>query len=226
MGAFTGLSQYFYHGIVNKAIELNYSEPNILILQGEETLFRKKFPHMWTTIESCGHHRDNRTPFEYARDLVASWVFEDCVIGSLRDSGLEITHGGSDKCRNILPDDMVTSNSDAMLILDNKSIPIEIMCDYTGFWTNKGKIDLRDNKYQKLSDTQSIFMGFSTTDNKMILLDFDSELNVEYIASHRPYGNKPAYSILIENSAIQPFTTTEMVNTIKNMYNKRKIGKF
>ena len=35
MGAFTGLSQYFYHGIVNKAIELNYSEPNILILQGE-----------------------------------------------------------------------------------------------------------------------------------------------------------------------------------------------
>lgn len=221
MGAYEGLSHYFSQGILSKAVELGYSESNLLLLQGEETIFRQKYSNIYNKLMSCSRQRDNRTPFEYGRDLVASWVFEDCIIGSLRDSGLDIRHGGSDKDRQILQDGDILGTSDCIITVDGRDVPLEIMCDYTGFWTNTERIDLRNNKYQKLKDSKSLFLGFSTFDNKLIILNFTEPLRTHYIESHRPYGGKSAYSIELEKRFIHTFdidTMTEVINNIcKNM---------
>jgi hypothetical protein len=99
MGAFYGLSQYFSKGIISKAIELGYSEPNVLILKGDEISLRNKYPEVWKCLTSCVHQMDKRSPIMYGRDLVSSWVFEDCIIGSLRDAGINIRHNGADSNR-------------------------------------------------------------------------------------------------------------------------------
>ena len=217
MGSFYGLSKYFSYGIVAKAKELGYDESNILLLAGEETLFRDRYPEVYNSLLSCIHHRDNRTPFEYGRDLVASWVFEDCVIQSLRESELDVTHNGADKNRKILQDGQVMSDSDAMVHINGKDIPIEIMCDYTGFWSRRGVIDLRDNKYQKLKETNSLFLGFSTTDDVLITIDFSKEIKVNYIQSHKPYGGKPCWSVLLHPEYIRTFTRQEVVDSVKEL---------
>ena len=195
MGAFVELSKYFSRGIVEKAIELGYTYDNVLILQGQEKELQWRYPRIWSNLQTCSYHRDKRTPMEYAQDLVASWVFEDCLIKALQDAGLEISHAGADKGRQILSGSHVSASSDASISVRGRAVPLEIMCDYTGFWTREGKMDLRDGKYKKLKNTNSLFLGFSTKDNKVILLDFADELTVTFTPSHFAYGGKPAYSV-------------------------------
>lgn len=216
MGAFSELSKYFSQGIVSKAQSLNYSEDNILILQGNEFMLRRLYPETWNNLQSCTHHRDRRTPMEYAQDLVASWVFEDCLIAALKGAGLDISHAGADKNRQILSGINVSASSDASIYVKGRHVPLEIMCDYTGFWTRTGKMDLRDSKYTKLKDARSLFLGFSTVDNKVILLDFSDELNVSYTPSHRAYGGKPAYSVKIFGNDLCPFKMPILIDMIKN----------
>ena len=84
------------------------------------------------------------------------------------------------------------------------------MNDYTGYWQKNGKIDLRDDKYRKLVQTASLFLGISLatpgTQHSYILLDFSQEIPATYIPSHRPYGDKPAYSIQVARDLLIPFT--------------------
>ncbi len=219
MGAFYGLSQYFSNGIINKAIELRYSEPNILILTGDEFSLRNKYPDVWRCLISCEHQRDRRHPMEYGRDLVSSWVFEDCIIGSLRDAGLDVRHNGADKERQVLPHNNVTTDSDAVLIVNGICIPMEIMCDYTRYWTSSGSIDLRDNKYHRLKNSKSLFLGFSTVDNTVVILDFSKDLEYRYIEYHTAYGGKPVYSVKIPEDSIHPFEIDDMIGLIKSIIN-------
>lgn len=216
MGAYSELSKYFSQGIVSKAAELGYSEENILILEGRESDLRQKHPEIWRNLQSCRHHRDRRTPLEYAQDLVASWVFEDCLIQALYDAGLHISHAGTDKERKILSSSNISAGSDASILVKGHHVPLEIMCDYTGFWTRTGKMDLRDSKYMKLKNSHSLFLGFSTVDNKVVLLDFSEEINAVYTPSHFAYGGKPAYSIRIPEDALCPFRMSILINEIKN----------
>ena len=216
MGAYFELSKYFSRGIVNKAIELGYSKDNILILEGKEELLQNLFPIIWDNLQSCTHHRDHRSPMQYAQDLVASWVFEDCLIYALHDAGLNIIHAGADKNRQILAGGRVSASSDATIVVRGRAVPLEIMSDYTGYWTRNRKIDLRDSKYQKLKNTGSLFLGFSTCDNKVILLDFADELDVKFVSSHRAYGNKPACTIYISPEMLIPFKMPLLINEIKS----------
>jgi hypothetical protein len=216
MGAFIELVKYFSTGIVNKAIELNYSPENILVLSGEETKFRQMFPKVWDNLVSCRHSRDRRTPFEYGRDLVASWVFEDCLIKTLQESGLDIRHTGADKDRCILSSTDVTTYSDATIYIGNNTIPLEIICDYTGFCLNNKRIGLRDNKYLKLKNSNSLLLNISTADNKMIILDCSKDLPVEYIQHYTPFGGKPIYSIHITDKDVYPFELDILVEEIKH----------
>lgn len=216
MGAYSKLSKYFSNGIVAKAIELGYSDDNILILEGKENTLRNSYPEIWDNLQSCKHHRDRRTPLEYAQDLVASWVFEDCLISALYNAGLDITHAGADRNRKILSGSNVSASSDAAILVRGHYVPLEIMCDYTGFWTRTNRMDLRDSKYSKLKNAHSLFLGFSTVDNKVILLDFADDLNVTYTPSHFAYGGKPAYSIHISPNDLWPFKMPILINEIKS----------
>lgn len=217
MSAFEELSKYFKKGIIEKAKEMGYSSENICILEGNEEKLKNNYPKIYQNLKSCVHNRDNRTSIQYAQDLVASWVFEDCIISSLKNAGLIIEHAGADKNREILSHINVSSTADSKILHKNKVIPLEIMCDYKGYWLKNKRIDLRDNKFLKLKNEGALFLGISTKDSKFIIVDFNKSIDAEYIKSHFPYGGKPAYSINIKSDMLFPFEIQLLVSTIENM---------
>ena len=217
MGAFKELSKFFSKGIVNQAREMGYSEDNILILLGDTASLQRRFPQTHQNLMSCSHHRDRRTPIEYGQDLVASWIFEDSLVQSLSNCGLEVILSGADCNRKILPNTNVSSNSDCLITLNGASVQLEIMCDYTGYWERTRRIDLRDSKYQKLCKTRSLFLGISTPTTSYILLDFGGNVPANYIPSHFPYGGKPAYSVPVHTDDFQRLNIAALADRIKQL---------
>lgn len=216
MGAFNELSKHFFHDIVTKAREMSYSESNILILEGNEEELRNRFPQVYSDLLSCNHNRDMRTPIQYGQDLVASWLFEDCIVNELKNNGFDIKLAGADCNREILSNSKVSSNSDTLISLNGKSRQMELMSDYTGYWSRTKHIDLRDEKYNKLKNTSSLFLGISTTDTCFILIDFSKNVTHKYDPCHRAYGGKPCYTIQIASNDLIKFTIQSLVSTIKN----------
>ena len=222
MGAFVGLSKYFSNGVLSSARDMGYSEPNLLVLSGDIDGLQNKYPEVWNSLVSCDHQRDKRSPITYGKDLVASWVFEDCIIGSLREGGLDAHHSGADCDRQLLYKDNVTSDSDVEIVLGDHRIPVEIVCDYTGWWTSNGRIDLRDKKYHKLKSSGSLLLGISTIDNTLVVIDFSKDISYKYFEYYTRYGGKPAYSIQIPSGSIYEFEIPIMVDVVKNMCFRRR----
>jgi len=219
MGAYSEYSKMFRDGIVAKAKELNYSAANICVLNGDIEQLEKQFPQTYANLKSCLHNRDSRTPIEYARDLVASWIFEDTIVQKLNEAGLTTTLTGTDCNREILTTTKVSASSDCQISSNGKSRYLEIMSDYKGYWEKTGHMELRDSKYLKLESEKSLFLGVCTTSNKYILLDFAKEISANYIAKHKPYGDKPAYSITIEKAAMKKFFMPPLIADIKSALN-------
>ena len=210
MGAYTFLNGFFPEDLVERARQAGYSDDNILILQDNEDSLKEYYPDTYDNILSCIYNRDSRSPMEYARDLVASWLFEDFVLDEINASGMHAKLNGADRQRKVLPVSKVSSNSDIVVSYDGKKKQLELMNDYTGYWQKNGKIDLRDDKYRKLVQTASLFLGISLatpgTQHNYILLEFSKEISANPISSHRAYGGKPAYSIQVARDLLIPFT--------------------
>ena len=223
MGAFNQLSAYYPEGLVKKAKELNYSDSNLLILVGDEQGLKNSYPDVYANLLSCGHNKDGRSFMEYAQDLVASWVFEDDLMAQLRAGGLVIKGAGTDKDRELLATNTVSASSDCVVSWDGKSVLLELMSDYTGYWTRYGQMDLRDEKYHKLKNSSSLFLGVSTKDQKFIFLDFTANINATHIPSHKPYGGKPAYQIKLNGASLLPFNIGQLVKLIKSTIESRTI---
>ena len=83
MGAYTGLSKYFSTGIVEKANELGYGEFLISILKGDIETLEHKYNSVWNTLKSCKYHIEDKDPIEFGRNMIATWMLEDCVVGAL-----------------------------------------------------------------------------------------------------------------------------------------------
>jgi hypothetical protein len=197
VGAFREYSKLFKAGISVAARELGYSQSNICILEGSIEKLQREFPDVYENLVSCIHNMDKRPPLDYGRDLVASWIFEDVLISRLKAAGLNIVHSGADSKREILKNIKVSASSDSNIEFSGKTRPMEIMSDYTGWWSRKGWFDLRDAKYNNLVSSKSLFLGVSTTDIKCFLMDFALPQTVVYKAAHKPYGGKPAYSVKV-----------------------------
>ena len=88
MGAFVGAQNFFSKSLVEVARGLDYIQDNLLILEGDIQALQNLFPETYRNIMSCQHHRDNRTPLEYAQDLVASWLVEDSFLDILNSNSL------------------------------------------------------------------------------------------------------------------------------------------
>ena len=217
MGAFAELSNFFSKGIVNQARAMGYSEDNILILSGDAAALERRYPQTFQNLISCSHHRDRRTPIEYGQDLVASWLFEDSLVQAFSSYGLAVSLSGADRNRKILSNTKVSSNSDCLVSVNGASVQLEIMCDYTGYWKKAKKIDLRDEKYQKLCRTHSLFLGISTSTISYILLDFGENIPANYIPSHAPYGGKPAYAVPVHANDFYHLDIAELAERIKQM---------
>ena len=176
MGAFTGAQTFFNCPLVEVARRLGYSQDNVLILQGDLQALQNSFPETYRNIMSCRHHRDNRTPLEYAQDLVASWLVEDSFLEILNSNGLRATLDGADRNRKILANVKTSASSDFTVSYNGNSRKLELMNDYTGYWSRKGQLDLRDSKYQSLTAEQSLFLAVSTTTREFALYDFSEEI--------------------------------------------------
>lgn len=217
MGAYAQYSKMFRNGIIAKAEELCYSPANICILKGDMHALEANYPNTYANLISCRHNRDARTPLEYGRDLVASWIFEDTLVQKLSEGGLTSSLAGADRNREVLATTKVSASSDCRISDAGKSRYLEIMSDYTGWWERTGHIDLRDSKYKKLQTEYALFLGVCTPSNQFILLDFAADLGATYIPEHIPYGGKPAYSIPVKKGSLKPFRMQTLIADLKRL---------
>ena len=87
------------------------------------------------------------------------------------------------------------------------------MNDYKGYWNRYKKMDLRDDKFLKLQNEKSLFLGVSTSDKKYLLLNFAKETNAIYSPLHYAY-HKPAYSIRITPDMLKDLDYSDIAKTI------------
>ncbi len=215
MGAFLQMKN-LYPDLIQRAKELDYPASSICILEGNEIRLRESFPEAYNNLLSCRHNRDARTPIKYGQDLVASWLFEDMLMLDLKQAGIDIQKAGADKNREVLSSQKVSSSSDCLIRYKDKEILLELMCDYTGYWAKTHRMDLRDSKFEKMRDSQSLFLGVSLIDNTYILLDFTKEIEAKYIQSHWPYGGKPAYSVKLSQEQFHQLSFESISFDIKS----------
>ena len=215
MGAYQQIARMYREGILAKAVELGYSQANLCILKGDLERLKNDFPECFRNLQSCLHNKDSRSLIEYARDLVASWIFEDTIVQKLVAAGLSTSLAGADQNREILATTKVSASSDCTIAFNGKHRHLEIMSDYTGWWESTGHMELRDAKYIKLSREKALFLGICTVSQKYILLDFAGQISARYISAHRPYGGKPAYSISLERAALKKFLMPPLVEELK-----------
>lgn len=215
MGAFVGAQEFFKFPIVEVATRLGYSQDNLLILKGDIQSLQRSFPETYNNIMSCRHHRDARTPLEYAQDLVASWLVEDSFLEVLNSDNLRAVLDGADHDRKILANVKTSASSDFIVSYNGKSRKLELMNDYKGHWKRTGQLDLRDSKYRSLTEERSLFLAVSITTKDFALFDFEKEINAKYIPSHYPYGGKPAYEIKITGEMMKPATSHNITEAIK-----------
>ena len=213
MSTFSEIEQLFSKPLTQIAEELNYPEATICVLSGEEPELRTKYPDIYKNVLSCRHHMDARTPMQYAMDLAASWVMEDYIIEQLRSYDLSVSRAGEDRERLLLAGAKVSSNSDCIVEHNGHQCKLELMNDYKGYWNRYKKMDLRDDKYQKLKNERSLFLGISTKDKKYLLLNFAKEIDANFTSFHFAY-NKPAYSIKITPLMLKDLDFAAIVKAI------------
>lgn len=214
MGAFLALRNYYDVPLHVRAQQLGYHESNIYILLGDEQGLKLNCPDIYRNLITCNHNRDNRTIMQYGQDMVASWIFEDDLIAGLQNAGLTISKSGADSGRLILPSSGVSSGSDTRVRLNGSSRFMEIMCDYTGFWTRTHRADLRDLKYNRLKSENALFLGIDVMNKQYMLIDFSGNVIAQYTPSHRAYGWKPAYSFDLTQYRLKKFDYEAIVDDI------------
>lgn len=214
MGAFKGVTNFFTVPLVDIAKKLKYTEDNILILKGDLGKLQTEFPEIYKNIQSCKHHADRRPPIEYAQDLVASWIFEDFFVDHFTSTKYTICLSGADKKRKILASSKTSTASDYLISFKKKTVKMELMNDYTGFWIKAKKLHLRDDKYGKLKANHSLLLALEATTKQFVLFDFRKDIPSKFIASHFPYGGKPAYELNINPVDMMPLSKENMEKAI------------
>lgn len=210
MGAYSGVKAFFKKPITEMAESLGYADDNLLILRGDAEELQRRFPQTYQNILSCRHHADHRTPLEYAQDLVASWLFEDFFRAYFTSDAYSITLNGADRSRQILADTKTSSSSDYEITYGGRKIKMELMNDYTGFWERTETLHLRDEKYRQLAESRALLLTIAAVSKKFKIFDFRADVPCRHIASHKPYGGKPANELSISAKELIPLSKENM----------------
>lgn len=220
MGAYDGVKIFFNEDLVKIAKQFDYSLENQLILSDSrdvEIRLATQFPNVYENIKSCRHQRDHRTLMTYARDLVASWLFEDYLLNLLKKTFL-ITLSGADRTREILPNSKTSTESDYTISKGNLSLKFEVMTDYSNYWNTRKTLDLRDNKFIKLRGTSSFMICVDAMNRSFFIINFRKHVNHKFIPAHPPYGYKPAYKIELSKIDFKNFTIENLINNINEIF--------
>lgn len=209
------LSNLYKKPLFEVAEELGYRESNILILTDKFDVLKVKFPGVWQEVISCTHNKDERSFEDYAKDLVASWIFEDTLLYYLKKYGLDIKLNGTDVKREILSNSNIRTDSDYVIRFNSKQRDAELITSYTNYWNLNNRIDLRDNKYLKLKESNSLVICVDLYNKVFFVLDLN-KTNAKYIEHHRPY-NKPAFQIALNNKPIK-FTIKNLIGELQKHF--------
>ncbi|MBP5517461.1 MAG: hypothetical protein J6X91_02200 [Bacteroidales bacterium] len=215
MGAFLQLSTIL-GDLSTVAKKLNYPESSICILRGDIDELHNKFPSTYDNLISCYHNRDNRLPILYGQDLVASWLYEDYLMHKLKIVGLDIVGSGTDKNREILPNTIVSTDSDCLVSYNGKKRRLELVNDHKGFWKKTHKCHLRDQKFKKIVETDSILLGISTKDNTYFIIDNILTVPSKYLPFHTLW-HKPAQELTIMETDLCLIDYNTISEQIKGM---------
>ena len=151
--------------------------------------------------DRCGkqysHFRDSRSGAEYAADLIISWVQEDALLGIMTRAGLKVELDGTDKHRELLKPGEINSASDFAIKGGAVSRKLELAYDVTGYWRKTGKFDLRDSKFDRLVNENSIIIGVAILTREAFVIDTANMdgISIVSIPLH-PVYKKPAKTIL------------------------------
>lgn len=204
--------------VLGKSLEviaksLEYDKSNIYILENKIEELKKECPLIYSNLESCGHQRDGRTKEQYAKDLIASWIFEDTFLKELISAKLNINLNGADKERKILSSYQTQTTSDYILKKEQKEINIELMCSYTNYWKNTKKLDLRDDKYNKMVSKKVLLLCVDMYNKEFFIIDIKN-----CIASSQlhPIWKKLAYTINLNSIPTQKYEINNIVKTLES----------
>lgn len=183
--------------VYKEAEKLNFGPVNLAILAGNMEYVKANAQETYQNVLSCAHQADARSPFIFVRDVVASWVYEEYIRAVLIRCGIDVELAGADKNRTILASSKVSNGADYIWHLsDGSTRTIELVCDYSGFWSAKCVMHLRDNKYIHLTESESILLGIDCKNHMFYLIDFaKGKIHAQYLPHHHAYGDKPAYAI-------------------------------
>jgi len=213
------LSNLFNKELSIVAKEYNYSNSNIYILENNFKKLQIEYPNIWEALQTCKHQRDKRTVEEYAKDLVSSWVYEDTLLSYLKDS-FEIDLFGADKERKILSNSKVSNDSDFCIEKSGKLVSVELVNSYTNYWKSHQRIDLRDNKFEKLQSKKAILLCIDIYNKEFYLFDLKkNNKNIKYLEFHQPYG-KPVYQIFLNNIKVFSFTIKNLIAELNRFLNE------
>lgn len=184
---------------LHMAEAFGYPEPTQLVLAGKLEVLREKYPEEYRALVSCRGQRDNRSVEQYGQDLAASWIFEDCIFNRLNHTGYEVRRNGADAGREFLDAGRVRYESD-FVIEDGRGErrKLELVCSYTGYWEETGRLHLRMDKYNQLVNERVMLLGIDAKAKRFFLIDFGSvfQPSAIYVPHHTPW-DKPAYEITL-----------------------------
>lgn len=177
-------------------------------------------------LNTANHGRDSRTIYEFAKDLIISWVEEDIIIDVLKDKYPDIKFqlNGADKQRQFLDKASTSTKPDlrAFYMKDKtlKEINIEIITDHTRFIEKNNCFDLRDNKFKKLltQELDTYICAFDFMNKRIAFIKIDD--NIEYEEKYNFYYKKNATRVKINYKEYFKDAFTDDKNQLSIFYNE------
>jgi hypothetical protein len=157
-------------------------------------------------------HKDNRTPVQYATDLVVNWLFEDLTSALLTKNDILNKFTGADSSRQFLSEGNITSQSDFRIKVGDVVRNLEVVYDHTNYWFNNDKIDLRLNKHEHLKYQKALLLGIDSQRMQAFVLDYNKRIETE--ESFNPRYGKVVHTINGITNHLSP------IGTIREMITK------
>ena len=137
--------------------------------KGEEIDIDKYVPEK---SQKFFHSLDYREPKEMLCNIILGWITEDIIMQGLKDFGFkEVKLAGGDKNRTFAKN--YSARPDLKAIeWTGEEYNIEVIHDFTSFWSRNGYTELRGNKYKKaLKEENPYLIGIDYQKRRLLIVD-------------------------------------------------------
>lgn len=152
------------------------------------------------------HQKDKRDPIDYCSDLIFGWLAEDAIVMNILNNGIPARLNGSDRNREFLKQSELDTAPDIEIGYSGNTRLLEVFSDWTGYWDQHGKADLRDNKYNRLVKDKALLLGTAPLSKTGFLIDVAEQSHgFIYNQVQYGYGNKTGYTSKEIKNYIKPY---------------------